>query len=274
MRVDGAQRKAAHHVAAGERVEVEIPPLPPETLEPEPIALTVVHEDERVLVRRQAGRDGSCIPALGMARGTLAAAVLAHAPPRHRRGSGGPRRPGRRAPPGQGHVRSPGGRRKTHGGLRIELAAQLARPDGDARVYLAVVHGRVARRRGRCGAAPIGRHPRDRVKMAGPTSWPRQAGGHSVSRSRAVRRFHPPSSSTSRRAGPTRFASISPRSAIRSWATRVYGKPRLATWAGCAGRLRAARGRPGAFVHPTFRTSRRVLGAPSGWNRASLDASS
>src|SRR5262245_19168149 len=50
VHVDGARRKAAHHVAVGERIEIEIPPLPAETLEPVPIALTVVHEDEDVLV--------------------------------------------------------------------------------------------------------------------------------------------------------------------------------------------------------------------------------
>jgi 23S rRNA pseudouridine1911/1915/1917 synthase len=34
VRVDGASRKPSHHVVAGERVEVEIPTLPPEELEP------------------------------------------------------------------------------------------------------------------------------------------------------------------------------------------------------------------------------------------------
>src|SRR4029450_7732119 len=91
VRVDGAKRKAAHHVVAGERVEVEIPPLPPETLEPEPIALTVVHEDEHVLVLDKPA--GMVVhPGAGHARGTLPAAVLAHAP--GTAGVGGPRRPG------------------------------------------------------------------------------------------------------------------------------------------------------------------------------------
>ena len=79
VRVDGAARKPSHRVVAGERVEVEIPPLPPEELEPEPIALSVVHEDEHVLVLDKPA--GIVVhPGAGHTRGTLAAAVLAHAP--------------------------------------------------------------------------------------------------------------------------------------------------------------------------------------------------
>ena len=66
-------------MVAGERVEVEIPPLPPEELEPESIALSVIHEDEHVLVLDKPA--GIVVhPGAGNARGTLAAAVLAHAP--------------------------------------------------------------------------------------------------------------------------------------------------------------------------------------------------
>src|SRR5918996_557470 len=50
VRVEGASRKPSHRVVPGERVDVEVPPLPPEELEPEPLALTVIHEDEHVLV--------------------------------------------------------------------------------------------------------------------------------------------------------------------------------------------------------------------------------
>src|SRR5436190_3382132 len=45
VRVDGAATKASHRLRGGERVAIEIPPPPAETLEPEAIALTVVHED-------------------------------------------------------------------------------------------------------------------------------------------------------------------------------------------------------------------------------------
>ena len=181
MRVDGAQRKAAHHVAAGERVEVEIPPLPPETLEPEPIALTVVHEDDHVLVLDKPA--GMVVhPGAGHARGTLAAAVLAHAP--GTAGVGGPRRPGRRAPPGQGHVRAPGrrqdGRRPTNRSPRSSLARTVRR------VYHAVVHGRRRRRRGRSWIRPIGRHPHDRTRMA---VRPAGRGRRAVTRWRVLERF-------------------------------------------------------------------------------------
>src|SRR2546423_563761 len=75
----------------GETSDVETPPLPPETLVPEPIALAIVFEDEAVLVVDKPV--GMVVhPGAGHATGTLAAAVLAHAP--STAGVGGPRRPG------------------------------------------------------------------------------------------------------------------------------------------------------------------------------------
>src|SRR5207237_110856 len=91
VRVEGRARKASHRVADGERVEIEIPPPAPETLEPEPIALAIVFEDDAVLVVDKPV--GMVVhPGAGHASGTLAAAVLAHAP--STAGVGGPRRPG------------------------------------------------------------------------------------------------------------------------------------------------------------------------------------
>ena len=161
VRVDGAQRKAAHHVATGERVEVEIPPLPPETLEPEPIALTVMHEDEHVLVLDKPA--GMVVhPGAGHARGTLAAAVLAHAP--GTAGVGGPRRPG------VVHRLD-----KDTSGLLVvaktaaayeSLTAQLARPDRAARLSHGGPRPR-RRRRGHRGsgdrAPPARPHPDGRA---------------------------------------------------------------------------------------------------------------
>ena len=48
--VDGAAARASHRLRGGERISIDIPPPAPETLEPEAIALTVVHEDDDVLV--------------------------------------------------------------------------------------------------------------------------------------------------------------------------------------------------------------------------------
>jgi 23S rRNA pseudouridine1911/1915/1917 synthase len=89
--VDGAVRKASHRLRGGEAVALEMPPVPSQPLEPEPIALAIVYEDEQVLVVDKPA--GMVVhPGAGHARGTLAAAVLAHAP--ETAGVGGPRRPG------------------------------------------------------------------------------------------------------------------------------------------------------------------------------------
>src|SRR5919108_4329834 len=50
VRVDGGIPKASRRLAGGEQVSVVIPAPPPETLAPEEISLTVVHEDDDVLV--------------------------------------------------------------------------------------------------------------------------------------------------------------------------------------------------------------------------------
>src|SRR5262249_14914378 len=89
--VDGRRVKAAHRLRTAERVEVRGPPLPPETLTPEPIPLAIVFEDEHVLV---VDKPPGMVthPGAGQSTGTLAAAALARVP--SMAGVGGPRRPG------------------------------------------------------------------------------------------------------------------------------------------------------------------------------------
>jgi 23S rRNA pseudouridine1911/1915/1917 synthase len=179
VRVDGRARKASHRLAAGETVEVEIPPPPPEELVPEPIALSVVYEDDDVLVVDKPV--GMVVhPGAGHATGTLAAAVLAHAP--STAGVGGPRRPG------VVHRLD-----KDTSGLLVmaktavayeSLTAQLARHTVGRR-YRAIVHGRVAKKDGVIDA-PIGRHPRDRVRMA---VLPESRGKRAVTRWSVLERF-------------------------------------------------------------------------------------
>jgi 23S rRNA pseudouridine1911/1915/1917 synthase len=159
VRVDGAARKPSHRVVRGERIDVEIPPLPPEELEPEPIALSVVHEDEHVLVLDKP--PGIVVhPGAGHARGTLAAAVLAHAP--GTAGVGGPRRPGvvHRLDKDTSGLLVIAKTPLAYESLTTQLAARTVR-----RVYLALVHGRLARVEGVIDK-PIGRDPRDRTRMA------------------------------------------------------------------------------------------------------------
>ena len=179
VRVDGKTPKAAHRLRAGETVEVEIPPPAPEELVPEPSALQILYEDEHVLVLDKPA--GLVVhPGAGHARGTLAAALLAHAP--GIAGVGGPRRPG------IVHRLD-----KDTSGLLVvaktktaydALVAELGRRDVTRR-YLAIVHGRVGAAAGVVDK-PIGRHPHDRVKMA---VRPAGRGKRAVTRYRVLERF-------------------------------------------------------------------------------------
>jgi 23S rRNA pseudouridine1911/1915/1917 synthase len=159
VRVDGAVLKAAHRLRGGERIQVEIPPPPDETLAPEPVPLSILYEDEHVLVVDKPV--GMVVhPGAGRSHGTLAAAILAHAPTTA--GVGGPRRPGivHRLDKDTSGLLVVAKTSAAYDDLVDQLAARTV-----TRRYLAVVHGRV-RANESVVDAPIGRHPSDRVKMA------------------------------------------------------------------------------------------------------------
>jgi 23S rRNA pseudouridine1911/1915/1917 synthase len=179
VRVDGRVPKASHRLRGGERVEIEIPPPPPEELVPEPSQLAIVHEDAHVLVLDKPA--GLVVhPGAGHARGTLAAAVLAHAP--GVAGVGGPRRPGivHRLDKDTSGLLVVAKTRAAYDSLVEQLAKRTV-----TRTYLAVVHGRVRLDAGIVDR-PIGRHPHDRVKMA---VRPAGHGKRAVTRYRVLRRF-------------------------------------------------------------------------------------
>jgi len=179
VRVDGAVLKAAYRLRGGERVEIEVPPAAEETLTPESVPLAVVFEDDHVLVVDKPA--GMVVhPGAGRSGGTLAAAVLAHAPTIA--GVGGPRRPGivHRLDKDTSGLLVVAKTQAAYDDLVEQLAARTV-----TRRYLAVVHGRV-----RAGEAvvdaPIGRHPIDRVKMA---IRPAGRGKRAVTRYRVLERF-------------------------------------------------------------------------------------
>jgi 23S rRNA pseudouridine1911/1915/1917 synthase len=99
-------------------------------------------------------------PGAGNARGTLAAAVLAHAP--GTAGVGGPRRPGvvHRLDKDTSGLLVVAKTPEAYMSLTAQLLARSVR-----RVYLAIVHGRVGLAQGVVDQ-PIGRDPRDRTRMA------------------------------------------------------------------------------------------------------------
>jgi 23S rRNA pseudouridine1911/1915/1917 synthase len=179
VRVDGRARKASHRVGAGETVEVEIPPPAAETLVPEPIALTIVFEDDAVMVVDKPV--GMVVhPGAGHATGTLAAAVLAHAP--GTAGVGGPRRPGvvHRLDKDTSGLLVIAKTSAAYDALSAQLAARTV-----TRRYRAIVHGRMSPAAGVVDK-PLGRHPHDRVRMA---VLPRGRGKPAVTRFTVLERF-------------------------------------------------------------------------------------
>jgi 23S rRNA pseudouridine1911/1915/1917 synthase len=179
VQVDGRARKAAYRLAGGESVDVEMPPPPSETLTPEPITLSIVFEDDHVIVIDKPA--GLVVhPGAGNARGTLAAAVLAHAPSIASVGS--PRRPGivHRLDKGTSGLLALAKTQVAYASLTAQLAARTV-----TRRYVAVVHGRLVAAEGVVDA-PIGRDPHDRLRM---TVGPRSGGKRAVTRYRVLERF-------------------------------------------------------------------------------------
>jgi 23S rRNA pseudouridine1911/1915/1917 synthase len=159
VRVDGRAVKAGTVLRAGQRVDVERALIEPGTIEPEPIALEVLHEDESVLVIDKP--PGLVVhPAPGHAGGTLVNALL------HRWRTPDPSLDVERL--GIVHRLD----KDTSGVLVVvkdasalaELGRQFHGREVEKR-YLALVWGRPASPRGVIDR-PIARHPVDRKRMA------------------------------------------------------------------------------------------------------------
>jgi len=177
--VNGAATKASHRLHGGETIEIDVLPPPPDDLIPEPITLTVLYEDEQVLVVDKPA--GMVVhPGAGNATGTLAAAALAHAPAIA--GVGGPRRPGvvHRLDKETSGVLVLAKTRAAYDALTVQLAARSV-----TRRYLAVVHGRVGLPAGVIDA-PMGRDPHHRQRMA---VRPPGKGKRAVTHYRVLERF-------------------------------------------------------------------------------------
>ncbi|MGA2819569.1 MAG: RluA family pseudouridine synthase [Anaerolineales bacterium] len=156
-------------VQAGDRVEVRVPTPPPSRVQPEPIPLEVLFENEDVLVINKPA--GLVVhPAAGHLTGTLVAAVLAHAPQMER----------------WGEVQRPGivhRLDKDTSGIILVAKTEDAQTSLQKafeqravhKVYLALVDGVPPTPEGRIQAA-VGRDPSHRQRMAiVPTSRGRQA---------------------------------------------------------------------------------------------------
>lgn len=159
--VNGAvAAKAGMKVSPDDEIVVEIPPPVPAVPEPEDIPLSVVFEDDDMLVIDKP--PGMVVhPAPGHFTGTLVNALLAHCP--NLSGIGGVARPGivhRLDQDTSGLIVVA----RTQAAMD-SLARAFASHKNVEKTYLAVVHGRPRLDSGRIENL-IGRHPVDRKRMA------------------------------------------------------------------------------------------------------------
>lgn len=170
--VDGRAPGKSHRLAGGETVEYLLPDPRPAEAAPEDIPLSIVYEDESLLVVDKP--KGMVVhPAPGTPDGTLVNALLFHC-----RGSlsgiGGVERPGivHRIDKDTSGLLVVAKTDAAHQSLAAQIKAHSVK-----RIYQAVVIGRLPQLRGTVDA-PIGRHPRERKKMAVTTAHARSAVTH------------------------------------------------------------------------------------------------
>ncbi len=175
--VDGRPARPSLRLRRGQRVDVTVPPPPPDELVPQPLPLDVVYEDAHLLVINKP--PGLTVhPGAGRAQVTLAHALLARYP--DLAGVGGPRRPGivHRLDKDTSGLMVVARTPRAFADLQRQLAGRTLR-----RVYLALVCGHPPHCEGVIDA-PIGRHPRHRTRMA-----VRPDGRPAVTRYRVRERF-------------------------------------------------------------------------------------
>lgn len=166
--VDGRRPKASATAHPGQQISLSIPPPQPSTLTPEPIPIDILYEDTDLLVLNKPA--GLVVhPAPGHQAGTLVHAILYHCPDL----------------PGIGEERRPGIvhrlDKETSGVMVVAKTdtamASLATQFKGRQVkktYIALVHGEVKQPEGQI-VADIGRHERDRKRMAVRTRKGREA---------------------------------------------------------------------------------------------------
>jgi 23S rRNA pseudouridine1911/1915/1917 synthase len=159
VRIDGRPGRASQHVALGTLLEAVAPDPAPSPLAPEPIALTVLYEDEDLIaIDKPAGL--VVHPAPGHPGGTLVNALLHHC--RDLSGVGGVLRPGivHRLDRGTSGVLVAAKHDAAHHSLALQFQEHSVE-----REYRAFVRGLPASDGGRVDR-PLGRHPGDRKRMS------------------------------------------------------------------------------------------------------------
>ena len=158
VRVGGRASKRSHQVAAGETVEIEIPPPPSPEVRPEAVPLEILYADEDLaVVNKPAGV--IVHPGAAASAGTLASALL------HRFGKlstvGGPLRPGivHRLDRGTSGALLVARSDAAHRSLVEQFRERRIQ-----KTYLALLHGRMKQESGRI-ELPVARDMRRRSRM-------------------------------------------------------------------------------------------------------------
>jgi 23S rRNA pseudouridine1911/1915/1917 synthase len=157
--VNGLKRKPGYTTKCGDIVSSEIPPPQPISSKPEPIPLSILHEDTHVIVLNKP--PGIVVhPGPGHQSGTLVNAVLYHCPDLE--GIGGELRPGivHRLDKDTSGALVVAKSDMAHEHLSLQFKER-----GVEKRYLALVSGRVKAPEGTVDL-PIGRHPTNRKKMS------------------------------------------------------------------------------------------------------------
>ncbi len=179
--VNGKTVKPSHRLRAGEEIAGEIPAAPVIDAVPEDIPLDILYEDEEIMVvNKPAGMVTH--PGAGAASGTLANGLvyylnrIGRQPPRR----GGASRPGivHRLDVGTSGLIVVAKTDRAHLNLAEQFESRSVMKD-----YTAMVYGAVKEDSGKI-EAPIGRDPRNRVKMA-----VTRDGRHATTLYRVVERF-------------------------------------------------------------------------------------
>ena len=152
-------RKPSCFITEGQEWTIEVPPPEESTLKAEKIPLTIIHEDDWIIVIDKPA--GLVVhPGAGHSSGTLANALLGHTAQLSK--MGGPLKMGlvHRLDKDTSGIMVIAKNDETHAKLSHQFAGRSVR-----RVYLALVKGHVQRDNGTIDA-PIGRDPGNRKQMA------------------------------------------------------------------------------------------------------------
>jgi 23S rRNA pseudouridine1911/1915/1917 synthase len=157
--VNGQKAKPGHRLSPGDRIDINIPPTPPQELKPEAIPLKIIYEDDDLLaVDKPAGL--AVHPAPGHPAHTLVNAILAHFP--HLADIGDWLRPGvvHRLDKDTSGVMLVAKNQAAQANLSKQFKSHSV-----TKAYLALVKGKLEPENGII-EADIGRDPRNRKKMA------------------------------------------------------------------------------------------------------------